>query len=377
MKDYYEILGVSKNASQEEIKKAYRKLAHKYHPDKTGGDEKKFKELNEAYQALSDPKKRAQYDRFGKTFDGGAGGGFQGGPFGGFDFGQGGPFSGFGGQGYDFDLGDFSGMEDIFEAFFGGMGARDKRRTYRKGSDIEIFQEITLEEAFLGAEKKFKYKTEIKCHICQGLGHFPKEGFKNCETCAGKGEIKETKNTFFGSFTQVRSCPNCRGTGQIPNKVCDACKGSGRAKGEKEVTVKIHPGINDGQIIKIKGAGEAGEHGAEDGDLFVRIKVKPHHIFKREGDDLIIKKEIGLIKLLLILAEDGTMEVPLISGKKIKVDIPKDFDLVQPLRVLGEGMPHFNRPGRGDLLIEFKIKTPSKMNPKIKKLLDDLRNEIE
>ncbi|PIR43962.1 molecular chaperone DnaJ [Candidatus Wolfebacteria bacterium CG10_big_fil_rev_8_21_14_0_10_31_9] len=367
MRDYYEILGVGKNATQEDIKKAYRKLAHKYHPDKVGGDEKKFKELNEAYQTLSNTQKRTQYDRFGKNFD--SSGSYGSGPFNGF-----GGFSSHTGsaQGWDFDFGNVSGMEDIFEAFFSGMGGRDGRRTYRRGSDIEILQEITLEEAFNGIEKKLRYKTEIRCKICQGIGHFSKDGFKICETCGGKGEIKETKNTFFGSFAQVKVCHNCSGAGQIPNKMCSECKGSGRLRGEKDVLVKIHRGASDGQIIKIKNAGEAGESGAEEGDLFVRIKVKQHSFFKRDSENLIFEKEIELVELLLILAGDGKIEVPTISGKKIKVEIPKDFDLAHLIKVSGEGMPYFNRLGKGDLLIRFKVKTPKKINPKLKKLLDDL-----
>ena len=375
MRNYYEILGVSKSASQEEIKTAYRKLAHKYHPDKKGGDEGKFKEINEAYQVLSNPEKRAQYDRYGRTFDGAQGpfGGAGSGPFGGFDFGGQQGWGSFG-QGFDFDLGNAD-MGDIFEAFFGG--GRDRRRTYKRGSDIEIIQEITLEEAFSGVEKTLRYKTEVKCQKCKGVGHDVGAGFKKCDVCGGKGEIKETKNTFFGSFAQVKVCAHCHGTGQIPNKICEVCKGAGRVKGEKEVTVKILPGINDGQIIKIKSAGEAGERGAEEGDLFVRVKVRPHNIFRREGDNLIIKKEIKLVDLLFNLAEDGKIEVPAMSGKKIKVDIPKDFDLAQLLKIQGEGMPHFNKSGRGDLLIEFKIKTPKKISSKAKNLLDDLGKEIE
>lgn len=372
MKDYYEVLGVSKNASQDEIKKAYRKLAHKYHPDKAGGDEKKFKEINEAYQVLSDAKKRSQYDQFGRTFDsnGGQGpfGGFgQGGPFGGFDF------SDFSGGGF----GDISGMEDIFEVFFGGMGARDKRRTYRRGADIEILQEIELEGAFSGMEKTLRYSTYVKCETCKGAGHDSKEGFKQCITCGGKGEIKETKNTFFGSFTQVKTCPDCQGAGQIPNKICSTCKGAGRMKGEKRADIKIHPGVADGQIIKIKGAGEAGEKGAEDGDLFIRIKIKPHDVFKRSGDDLIITKKISLASFIMGVLDEEKVEAPSISGKKTKIEIPRDFDLTKPIKVFGEGMPRFNRNGRGDLFVELEIKTPSNISSKARKILKDLGEELK
>lgn len=367
--DYYKILGVLKGASEEEIKKAYRKLAHKYHPDKPGGDEKKFKEINEAYQVLSNPQKRAQYDKFGRVFEGQqtGGGGFQGGPFGGFG-------------GFDFDFNQFSeGGEfgDIFDMFFDGLGMREKRKTYKRGSDIQMIQEITLEEAFKGFEKKIKYKVDVKCGKCSGLGHDPKSGFTTCNTCAGKGEIKETKNTFFGNFTQVKSCVSCFGTGQIPNKVCDTCKGKGAVSGERDISVKILPGINNGQIIKINGAGEAGERGAGDGDLFVTVMVKPHNLFFRDGDNLIVQKEINVADLISeLVGDEDKIEVPSIAGKKISVKIPKDFDLTQMIRISGEGMPHFNRIGKGDLFVKFKIKSPKKISLKSKKLLEDLRKDL-
>ncbi len=370
-KDYYKILGVSRDASEDEIKKAFRKLAHQYHPDKKGGDEKRFKEINEAYQILSNREKKAQYDKFGRVFDGQQGfGGFSagGGSSSGWDFGQ-----GFGG----FDFNDFGDMGDIFEAFFDGMGIRQKRKTYKRGSDIEIVQEITLEESFRGVEKQIKYKTDVKCQRCGGIGHDPKAGTNKCEICDGKGEIKETRNTFFGSFSQIKTCAKCHGIGEIPNKICEVCKGTGRVKGEKEIMLKILSGISDGQMIKVNGGGESGERGAEDGDLFIRVRVKPHDVFQRKGDDLIIKKEISLLDLLLISADNKKLEVRTISGRNINIEIPPDFDLSKPLKVSGEGMPHFNRFGKGDLYIEFKVKTPRKINSKIKKLLDDLKKELD
>jgi len=378
--DYYKILDVSKSASQEDIKKAYRKLAHKYHPDKPGGDEKKFKELNEAYQILSDPKKKAQYDKFGKVFEGQQSRGNNSGPFGDFDFGGQNPFGGAQGGPFGFDFNQFSGegdFGDIFDVFFEGLGMKDKRRTYKHGSDMQLMQEITLEEAFNGVEKKVKFKVGIKCNKCTGLGHDPKSGFTTCSVCNGRGEIKETKNTFFGSFTQVKSCSSCYGLGQIPNKVCENCKGSGVINGEKEMAVKILPGVMDGQIIKIIGAGEAGERGAADGDLFIIIKVKSHGLFLRDGNNLIIQKEINLIELILSLIDrNKKIEIPSISGKKIGFNIPDDFDLTQMLKISGEGMPHFNKSSRGDLFVKFKIKTPSKINSKIKGLLEELGKEV-
>ncbi len=374
MNDYYKILGVGKSATEDEIKKAYRKLAHKYHPDKPGGDEKKFKELNEAYQILSNREKRAQYDKYGRVFDASASSA-QGGPFG--------PFGGFDpdfnqndfGFGPDFEMGD---LGDVFDAFFEGMGIRQKRRTYHRGSDVQINLEISLEDAFKGMEKEINYPTDVKCSKCGGLGHDSKSGFKKCSVCDGRGEIKEARNTFFGNFTQIKSCSVCHGTGQIPNSICDLCKAAGKIKGEKRVKVSIIPGVSDNQIINIKGMGQAGERGAESGDLFVRVKVRPHPVFFREGDNLIVKKKIGLVDLLLSLdTADKKIETPTLSGKKITVEIPAGFDIRQPVRIAGEGMPHFNGFGRGDLFVVLEVATPKKINQKVKKILEDLKKELD
>ncbi len=383
-KDFYKILGVEKNASAEEIKKAYRKLAHQYHPHKAGKDEKKFKELNEklkeineAYSILSSPDKRAQYDRFGRVFSGGAGANY-GSPFGAagfdsrdFDFSAGGNSD----FGFGFDPSQFSNigdLGDIFDAIFEGMGVRQKRRTYKRGSDLEFIQEITLEEAFRGADKTLKFKTFVKCEKCKGKGHDEKAGFTKCSVCGGRGEIKETKNTFFGSFSQVKTCEKCFGTGQVANKVCEACKGSGKISGEREIRVQILSGIKDGQLIKINNMGEAGERQTAEGDLYVRIKVKPHLIFTRIGDNLKIKKETSLVDLLLL----KKLEIPTISGNKLSVEIPADFDIKNDLRIRGEGMPIFGSHSRGDLLVELEVKTPKKISPKMKKILEDLDFEI-
>lgn len=351
-KDYYKILGVDRNASEEEIKKAFRKLAHQYHPDR-GGDEKKFKEINEAYQILSNKEKRAQYDRFGQTFDGQS------------PFGFGWDFKGF--EGFE-DLGD---LGDIFESFFEGFGFK-KRRTYKRGSDLELAIEITLEEAFKGVEKNLKYSTFVDCQNCSAAGHFKEAGFTTCSICDGRGEIKESRQTFFGSFNQVRVCSKCNGAGKIPNKICSNCKGSGRIMTQKEVKIKIAPGISNGQLIKMSRLGEAGERGAEPGDLYVQIRIKPHPIFERRGDDLLVKKEINLIDVLL----NKKIEIKSISGDKINIEIPEGFNLAKKLKIAGEGMPHFNGYGRGSLFVEFEVKVPKKLSGKAKKLLEDLEKEL-
>ncbi len=361
MKDYYKILGVEKNAGEEDIKKAYRKLAHKYHPDKAGGNETKFKEINEAYQILSDKNKRSNYDRFG-TAEPFPGGGWSGGMPNSSNFG-------------DFDsrfYGDFGDLNDIFESFFEGMGVRPKRKTYQRGSDLEILVEITLEEAFRGITKHLKIRTFITCAACQGQGADSASGFTTCQVCAGQGEIKEQSQTFFGSFYQVKPCKNCRGAGQIPNKICAACNGSGRKQTEKEIKVEILSGINNDQLIQIKNSGEAGERGAESGDLYVRIKIKPHSIFERRGDDLVIKKEIDILDILL----GEKIEIPTIAGGKLKIEIPAQTNLKENLKIKNEGMPRFGSSSRGDLLIDFNIKTPKKIDSKLKKLLEDYKNQV-
>lgn len=359
MKDYYKILGVSNAASDEEIKKAYRKLAHQHHPDKAGGNEDKFKEINEAYQVLSDREKRSRYDRFGTAEPGGFGGGVPPGweniDFGGFG-------QGFGGVG---DLGD------IFETFFEGFGGQPRRRTYHHGSDLEMREEITLEESFRGAKKEFSIPTFVACGVCKGEGGDLKAGTSTCNTCGGRGEVKEEKKTFFGTFAQVKMCETCHGVGTVPKKVCDVCRGSGRVKGDRKVVIEIIPGIQDGQIIQVKGMGEAGAHKAPTGDLYLRIRVKPHGTFEREGDDLIVKRDVGLFEVLL----GHPIKVPLIDGESTEVNIPPQFHFKEFLRVSGKGMPRAQSHGRGDLLLDLTLKLPKKLSQKAKKLLEDIEKE--
>lgn len=376
MKDYYQILGVAKTASEEEIKKAYRKLAHQYHPDKAGGDEKKFKEINEAYQVLSDKTKRGQYDRFG-TAEPGAG--FGGGQWAGGNV-------NWGGMGFDpsqfgqfGDMGDFG---DIFETIFEGMGGRPRRKTYEKGSDIEAREEITLEEAFRGTVKTLRFRTFVQCAKCGGKGAEPGSGFEKCAVCDGQGQVREQRRTFFGSFSQVRTCAKCHGTGQVPKKPCTTCKGAGRIESAREAKIEILPGIEDGQLIKLQGMGEAGERGTAAGDLYIRVQVKRHAVFERRGADLIITRELPLTDALL----GKTLSVPSVSGGALQVEIPPQFNLKDMLRIPHEGMPRFGSAkigmrgpeggSRGDLLVNFIVKTPKKPNAKAKKLLEDLEKEL-
>ncbi|MCX7615941.1 MAG: DnaJ domain-containing protein [Patescibacteria group bacterium] len=369
MKNYYEILGVPPDASEEEIKKAFRRLAHKYHPDKEGGDEKKFKEINEAYQVLSDKKKRAQYDKYGRVFEGAGPAGFD------FDFGgewQKGPFAGFDFEGFDFP--GFGGFEDIFETFFGGK--KSAFRGKRRGNDIQVVLDITLKEAFLGAKKDISFRTFVKCQRCNGLGYDKEAGLEKCKVCGGSGKIKQQQSSFFGTFIQIRDCDHCFGTGQAPRKICGECSGLGRILSDKIVSVEIKPGVYNGQIIKIPSQGEAGLRGEKSGDLFIRINILPDKSFKLEGDNLILNRPVTLKELLL----DKKIKVEGIDGRTIFVEIPSGFSLDEPLVVKGEGMYRSSSAGfskRGDLIIKLTLKTPQKISEKAKKLIQELIDELE
>ena len=277
-KDYYHILGVPKNAKEDDIKKAFRTLAHKYHPDKKGGDEKKFKEVSEAYSALSDKKKRAEYDAYGKTFAGGAphgghgfGGGFEGFDFSGF---QNGGFN-FNGQNVEFDLGD------IFGEFFGGQGGG--RAQQARGRDVSIDIELSFKESIFGTDRRVLVSKIGICDICKGSGAKPGSKMTTCKTCNGKGDIRETRNSIFGTVTTERACPKCHGKGEIPEAICPTCRGEGVAKRQEEIRIAVPAGVSDGEMIRMPGRGEAAPHGSA-GDLYIKLHVKPDPAFRREGD---------------------------------------------------------------------------------------------
>ncbi|MDP2650842.1 MAG: DnaJ C-terminal domain-containing protein [bacterium] len=351
MSDYYEILGIKKTASKEEVKKAYRSLAHKHHPDRPGGSAERFKEVSEAYQILSDDEKRQQYDKFGGAFSSGSG--FPGGAW-----------------GWDFDFSgveDASELEDIFNAFFEGLGIKQKRRTYVRGADLELAAEITLEEIKAGKVLKLDYGSLVECKTCGGAGYESKAGLKKCDYCGGRGEIREDRSSFFGQFSRVVTCKHCRGAGQIPKEPCATCDASGRVKGKRQAEIDIRPGVIDGQIIKVKGIGEAGERQAGAGDLYLRVKIKPHSIFERRGNDLYRQAEINLLDVLL----GKEIKTTTLDGKEIKVKIPPGFELGGELRVKGEGII-----SEGDLVIRLKVNTPKHLSSKVKKLLEDLEKEL-
>lgn len=363
MRDYYTILGVPRNASEEEIKKAYRKLAHKYHPDK-GGDAEKFKEVNEAYQVLSNKEKRAQYDRYGRVFEGGAGSGFDQG----FSWGWGvDPETMREKFGEDFDVGD---LGDIFEDFFSGFGGRS-RRERKRGTDIVVDLEIPLEAVLRGHEKKISLYKFIVCSRCAGSGGEPGTKVQECFSCRGTGEVHRIQKTFFGSFTTSAVCPECEGEGTKPEKLCNVCRGEGRVKSEETIKIFIPAGVDTNQEIKVVGKGDAGRKGGKAGDLYVRIVLKKHPVFERRGDDLHITQSISFSQAVL----GGEIELPTLDGKSIFLKIPEGTESGKIFRIAGKGVPHFSGYGRGDLYVKLLIKTPKKLTKKQKELVEELRKE--
>ena len=367
-KDYYDILGVSRAASEEEIKKAYRRLAHKYHPDKPGGNESKFKEINEAYQILSSREKRSQYDRFGSAFDQSSG------------FRPGDAPNGFGNGGFEWNVnfGDMSDLGDIFENFFSGeFGFKKNRPVYKHGSDIEMLEEISLEDSFRGVKKQAEFKTYVQCEKCIGAGHEKNAVFSSCSVCGGKGEVRVERKTFFGNFARVETCVKCEGRGEVPKSACLSCNGRGRMPGLKKINFEISPGIEDGQVIKIKNGGESGEKGSSSGALYIVVKIKPHKIFKRIKDDMVMNMNLRLVDALL----EKKIDIIDIAGEKISISVPLGFDFKESLRIQGAGMPRFNGSAggsvRGDLYVNFNLIMPKKVSKKAKEIIKDLESEIE
>lgn len=355
-KDYYEILGVTKSASQEEIKKAFRKLAHEHHPDKKGGNEAKFKEASEAYQVLSDEKKRREYDTYGHTFNGAGGPGAGG--YGGFE--------GFGGQGFEgVDLGD------IFGDFFGGgMGGHGGRQRVERGSDISIDIELSFEESVFGASRKVLLGKTSRCDTCDGAGAKPGTKMKQCATCKGKGKVTEMRRTFLGTFSTVEACGHCRGQGEIPEEKCKTCGGIGVLKKQEEIPIVIPPGIQNGEMVRMSGRGEAVARGIP-GDLYIQIHVKPHPVYRREGMNLVMTLDVKLSDALL----GASYTIKLLDGRSQEIKIPEGVKFGDILRLKEKGIPNTGRGKTGDLLINVNIKTPQRLSNKAKKLVEELKNE--
>lgn len=361
-KDYYQILGVSRDASPEDLKRAYRKLALKYHPDKTKGDkegERRFKEINEAYRALSDPAKRKQYDQFGQTFTGMPGGGFSG--FRPEDFAR-----------FTQDFGDLGGFEDIFDAFFGGT-ARSRRRdpaSLTRGRDVEVNLQITFDEAAYGATKQVGVSRAATCEFCKGTGSSDYK-LVPCDQCGGKGEVRVSQRTILGMFTQVQVCDVCRGLGQRPAKICRHCRGDGRRTQTETIEIKIPAGIDTGQTIKLTGLGEAGLRGGEPGDLYIIVRVLDTPDFKRQGADLYRQESISYPRAAL----GGEIEVKALGGK-LKLKIPAGTKSGEVFRLRGKGLPRLGRLGHGDLFVEAEIDVPQRLTLRQKRLLDELDEEL-
>lgn len=357
-KDYYETLGVSKNASKDEIKKAFHKMAHKYHPDKNKGDDSKFKEVNQAYQTLSDDQKRAQYDRFGADGPQGFNPG-QGGGFGGFDF------SGFqNGGGMEFDMGD---LGDIFGDFFGGGMGRSGGKS-RRGRDISTEINLLFEEAVFGVEKTIILGKQSICDVCSGLGSKPGTKLEICKKCNGNGQIREMKRSILGTFATNKVCEDCHGKGKIPTDKCTHCRGNGVYHKQEEIKIKIPAGIENGESIRMSGMGEA-ISGAPSGDLYIRVNVKNHHVFKREGFNLYTDINIKLTEALL----GTTYHLKVLEGNTIDVKIPEGVNHGELLRIKGKGVP--TTRGRGDIILKILIKMPSKLSKKEKEIIEKLKEE--
>lgn len=355
MKNYYDTLGVSKNANKDEIKQAYHKLAHKYHPDK-GGDEKKFKEINEAYQVLGDEQKKAQYDQFGPSF---GSQGFRG--FHGFDFNN--P-SGFGGRDFsqEFDLGD------IFSEFFGGARTATRARK-ATGQDIRIDITITLEEAYKGIVKNISLKKYSFCDRCRGEKNEPGSGFNACKTCGGSGEIRAQRQILFGNFIQVSECKDCRGAGKTPEKKCEKCRGAGSVQSIENIAINIPAGIHSGEAVGITGKGEYGEGGC--GDLYAYIHINNHPLFTRDGEDIFSATELSFPQAAL----GADILVKTLIGSEY-VKIPVGVQSGETIKLKGKGMKRLHGSGYGDHYVKITIRTPQKLSKRAKELLEELSRKM-
>lgn len=361
-KDYYSILGVSKDASADEIKKAYRRLALKYHPDKgENGNEQKFKEVNEAYQALGNEDRRRQYDQFGQTFEGAGAGsaGQQNWP--GFDF-------------SNFRTEDFTGFGDfgdIFETFFGGRASRRRSPAdVKRGSDLEVMVDVALEDTVFGGKKEIPITHEVRCGNCAGSGSATGKQTK-CEKCKGSGQIDITRQTMLGAFRQVKICGECKGLGEVPEKVCRSCRGDGRVKKHEKVKIEIPVGIDSKQTIRVPGLGNAGWRGGSAGDLYVTVNILPHKEYEREGFDLHKTLTVPFTKAVL----GGSVEVPTFYDS-VKVKIPAASKAGDVLKVRDYGMPKVNSGNKGDLYLTLDIDVPKRLTLKQRRLLEDLDKEF-
>lgn len=347
-RDYYDVLGVERNASEDELKKAYRRLAMKYHPDRNQGDtdtEEKFKEAKEAYEVLNDAQKRAAYDQFGHAGLGGGAGGGGAGP------------------------GSFSDIfEDVFgDIFGGGRGGGRGHGGANRGSDLRYDLELSLEDAVAGTTVKIRVPTRVKCKTCNGTGAKPGSKPVTCETCGGHGQVRVQQ----GFFSIQQTCPTCRGKGTVISDPCGTCHGQGRVQESKTLSVKIPPGVDSGDRIRLSGEGEAGEHGGPSGDLYVQVRVKPHELFSRENADLICEVPIDIVTASL----GGELEIPTLNGR-VRLKVPAETQTGKVFRLRGKGARTVHSDGVGDLLCQVSVETPVNLTAEQKELMQKLQQTM-
>jgi len=355
-RDYYEVLGVKKDASADELKKAFRRAAIEHHPDK-GGDEAKFKEINEAYEVLKDSSKRQRYDQFGHAGVGGNGGGD---PYAGFN--------GFGGQGQNvnFDFGDL-GLGDIFGSFFGG-GSQGQKQRRNRGHDVETAVEISFEDAVFGTEVELSLNLDDTCEHCKGTTVEPGHELKTCDQCKGSGQTVRIMRTMFGDIQQATVCDKCHGAGKVPEKVCSVCNGKGTQRKTQKVGLKIPAGIDDGSTIRLRERGEAIANGPK-GDLYVNVRVKPHKKFTREGDLILSEETVHMVDAAL-----GTeIEVDTVDGP-IKMKVPAGTQSGTDFKLSGHGVTHMRKETRGAHIVTITVETPTKLSKKQQELLQEFKN---
>lgn len=354
-RDYYEVLGVGRNASADEIKKAFRRQAVEHHPDR-GGDEAKFREINEAYEVLKDESKRKRYDQFGHAGVGSSAAS------------DGNPFAGFGGgaQDFSFDFGDL-GLGDIFGSFFGGdMGGGRGRKT--RGQDVETSIEISFEQAVFGTEADLNLTMQDTCSHCSGTTVEPGYDLKTCDNCGGSGQVTNVMRTVFGNIRQSAPCPKCEGRGQIPEKICSVCKGKGTQRRSQVVRLKIPAGVDDGATIRLREHGEAIAHGPK-GDLYVNIRVKPHKKFTREGDLILSTEHVSMADAAL----GAQIDVDTVDGP-VRMKVPAGTQSGTDFKLSGHGVPHINKSSRGAHIVTIAVDTPTKLTKEQKALLESLRD---
>ncbi len=349
--DYYDALGIARNASPDEIKKAFRRLAMQYHPDRNAeaGAEARFKEVNEAYEVLSDPERRAMYDRFGHAATQGGENPFARG------------FDGFG----------FGGLGDIFDAFFGGANGRTPRGPVR-GADVRRSITISFEEAVFGTEQNFEVTSAETCSVCNGLRAEPGTQPERCPQCGGSGEIRRTQQSIFGQFVNVTMCDRCRGEGRVVNTPCKHCKGSGREKRKRTLSVKIPAGVDTGSQMRLTGEGEIGGQGGPRGNLYLAINVKPHDVFRRDEDDVLLDLDLNFAQVGL----GDEIEVPTVDGDPHELRIPAGTQTGELFVVRGKGVPHLRGGGRGDMIVRANVMTPKNLSKEQKDLLKQLAESM-